>query len=158
MNKFGILALSLLFSVSAWSQSMDMWETNVASSTDKSQDVIVSWTIGQVLGNAEGDVASLITTITSTVLLGVEPNVEKQTLEVSLYPNPAHEQLNLNLGKHSSDIRIMMYNVNGAVVFTNAYKGSSITISTAQMPDGVYFVKALSEDNEIAVKQIIIKH
>lgn len=157
MRNVFLFFLVMLFSFSAWSQSIDMWETNVANGTDNADGITISWTIGQLLGDVSNDEVALVSTSTF-VLLSVKQNPQKQLMEVSLYPNPANEQVNIKLTESLQGVKVLVFNAAGAIVHNQEYSGKSILINTAKMPDGFYFVKAFDGEKQIAAQKVIIQH
>lgn len=157
MKNFFLFFSVMLFSFSAWSQSIDMWETNVANSTDKADGIVVAWTIGQLLGDVSNEEVALVTT-SSSLLLSVKQLPQKELMEVSLYPNPANEQVNIQLNENLQNVKVLLFNTAGAIVHNQEYSGKSILINTAEMPDGFYFIKAFDGEKQIAAQKVIIQH
>lgn len=158
MKNAFLFFLVMLFSFSAWSQSIDMWETNVANGEGNTESgVAVSWTIGQLLGDVSNEEVSLVST-SGSILLSVKQNPQKQLMEVSLYPNPANEQVNIRWNENLQNVKVLVFNAAGAIVHNQKYSGESISINTAEMPDGFYFVKAFDGEKQIAAQKVIIQH
>ena len=74
----------------------------------------------------------------STIITDVYEVVEKQ--EVTAYPNPANDVLNIELGEAQSDV--MIYNSLGQMVKRIEMASGNVTINIEDLNDGVYFVKA----------------
>ncbi|MDL2262696.1 T9SS type A sorting domain-containing protein [Bacteroidales bacterium OttesenSCG-928-I21] len=71
---------------------------------------------------------------------------------ISVYPNPAKDLLNINLESLNGKLSVSIYNMQGQVCYEQAVQGSSIqTISLAGLSKGIYFVRI---DNEI-IKLIV---
>uniref|UniRef100_UPI002612E198 T9SS type A sorting domain-containing protein n=1 Tax=uncultured Winogradskyella sp. TaxID=395353 RepID=UPI002612E198 len=76
--------------------------------------------------------------------------------DVSMFPNPATNEVNLKSNK-LSDVSIRIYNTLGKLMFygknLDLYNGLRINVSAFQ--SGVYFVKLNSEKGEITKKLIL---
>ena len=91
-------------------------------------------------------------------------NVYDETLSVddfeindlTLYPNPANNEVNLKWNK-SEDVSIRIYNTLGKLMFygkkVNLFNGYKVNVSSFN--SGVYFVKLNSTDGEITKKLIL---
>ena len=87
--------------------------------------------------------------VTGTDFTGIHEN--QQTLAVSLYPNPAHEQLNLRYTlENSTAVTINLYDMNGRLVSSES-KGTQTagaqqsTLSLSGIPAGMYRVELVTE-------------
>jgi hypothetical protein len=72
---------------------------------------------------------------------------------ISIYPNPATNELNIE-ATTTSKIEIM--NLAGLVIINIAAKEKNTTIDISTLAQGIYFVK-LSSENGVAVKKFIIE-
>jgi hypothetical protein len=93
----------------------------------------------------------------SSLLTNVKETSNKSAGTVKAYPNPANNFLNLQ-----TDIKgaytLTIYNLNGQAVTTQ--KGNTngnISITTADIANGNYFVEVLGSNNK-AVSKIIVQH
>ncbi|MDX5348461.1 MAG: T9SS type A sorting domain-containing protein [Hymenobacteraceae bacterium] len=74
---------------------------------------------------------------------------------VTVYPNPAKDQLTINLGEEATKaVQVVIYNTLGQQVITTSVTGSETTVQVATLPAGVYTIH-IASDNKIAVKQFI---
>lgn len=80
----------------------------------------------------------------------VEDNKEAQQ-EVQVYPNPSNEQVTIQTGV--SDIPITIVDVLGREVYKRQVTEPSVTLSTQQFPDGVYYVRVGEK-----VASIVVRH
>ena len=84
------------------------------------------------------------------------------TSTVSIYPNPAQNQVSISIVNPSTEIAINIYNAIGQKVFSKVYAGNenhadqSISIPTAgNFPAGIYTVSAETNGNEINEKLVV---
>ena len=68
---------------------------------------------------------------------------------MTLYPNPAVDQLNVTLSKNDE---MVVYNIMGQVVLTQEGHAGANTIDISSLNAGVYFVKAGSDTQKFIVK------
>lgn len=80
--------------------------------------------------------------------VGVEENVNNN-VHMSIYPNPAVDQLNVTLSK-SADI--VVYNIMGQVIRTQEGRIGGNTIDLNGLNAGVYFISAGSDTQKFIVK------
>ncbi len=71
--------------------------------------------------------------------------------EVSLYPNPANNQVNLKFSSESSEYgQVEVYNINGAKIFSQAANinagVNTVTINTADLTTGNYIVSLVTNE------------
>ncbi len=77
----------------------------------------------------------------------------------SMYPNPATDQVNLNLRKTGNQVHVMVYDIMGRRVLTKDYEGFSgfqQSINVANLTSGIYFVK-ITTDGKQATKKLIVQ-
>ena len=81
---------------------------------------------------------------------------------ISIYPNPAKDQVSVNIINPSAEVIINVYNAIGQRVFnktsnnTGSATGQSISISTAEnFPAGIYTVSVTTNGNEINEKLVV---
>ena len=77
---------------------------------------------------------------------------ENTTNTISLYPNPAHEVLNIS--STNSITRIEVYDMQGRNVASN-YNASNVNVES--LVKGVYIVKVMQENGSVVAKQFIKK-
>jgi len=95
-----------------------------------------------------------------SVTVGLTTNIEAEKIknEISVYPNPAKETLNLNLIPiQNANPVVFIMDVFGKTVKTiNNITESTLKINTSNYPKGVYFIKIMS-DNGTVIKKVIIE-
>lgn len=71
---------------------------------------------------------------------------KKSNLEISIYPNPAKEQI--KLGSDQKIINISFYNMQGVKIMEKSDYQNHSSINISSLPAGVYIVNILSENGE----------
>ena len=78
-----------------------------------------------------------------------------------VYPNPANDYVNISCNSkyNNSSAKIIIYNALGSVVrkIQITDKQRNVAVSVNGFKSGIYFCK-LMDENDIAVKKIIVKH
>lgn len=94
-------------------------------------------------GNYAVEISTTECTVTSScesiTLLGIEGN--ELNLNVNIYPNPANDIINIDLGHLSSDVQIRMVSSEGKEVYQNNVTENLVTINFVSYPQGVYIVE-----------------
>lgn len=76
---------------------------------------------------------------------------------VTLYPNPANDELNV-VYNASADIRtIAVYNVIGKVMNVFKVSGSSANLNISNIPSGIYFVRLTNSHGDVVVTRKFTK-
>lgn len=87
-----------------------------------------------------------------TLVAGVN-NIDAPANEITLYPNPAKNEVMLSGNLHNALVRIM--GADGRVLYTDEhYSGNSINTST--LPNGFYLVQITTEKGETTFKKLLI--
>ncbi len=76
---------------------------------------------------------------------------------LSVYPNPAKDQINLDLssmGASNASVKIM--NANGMVVYEGSVSGTTEAINTSSFNKGIYVVQ-VSNETQVSNKKIVIE-
>ena len=80
---------------------------------------------------------------------------------ISLYPNPASSYVNINPGElsYGTNVSIQMIDMTGRIVYSEIIKTTydEISINTSTLPEGLYFV-SLVFDNDRITKKLMIMH
>lgn len=80
------------------------------------------------------------------------PSIVKD--DISIYPNPAQDVINIKLGKNATKFKVTMYSTVGQLVLTSENK-SSIDISN--LTKGVYLLKIEQLNSPTIIKKVIKK-
>ena len=81
--------------------------------------------------------------------------------ELSLYPNPAGEKLNIELySQKNASIRIQVLNQLGQIVIDNKETinagNNKTTLNTSDLNNGYYTLKLIAEDGSLVQEKFII--
>ncbi len=74
--------------------------------------------------------------------------------EVLIYPNPADEKLIIETGAEIESI--IIFNLFGQEALNTTPSGNKITINTSSLPEGIYFIKLITDKDEM-LRKIVIK-
>jgi hypothetical protein len=87
--------------------------------------------------------------------IGVNEGVLKN--KVKIYPNPAHENLNIDLSGINGDAEVVMHNILGQVVYSDKiiYGITSGSINTSSLAEGVYTLTLSTTEGKLVYKIII---
>lgn len=81
--------------------------------------------------------------------------VQKQTMDISIYPNPAREQITVNLSSFMNEnIHVEIFNTLGAVIFQQNTQSNQIDIDINSLPAGIYMIRCGNEDKMISKRFI----
>ena len=118
----------------------------------------VSYSIGQVAYTATGTNGSVTQGVQQvyeiTTVLGMEfTNI---TLEVSIYPNPTTDYLNLKVENENDEIlSYQLFDMNGRLVDTQKLTGNATTIDMEAFQTSTYLLKVTNEQTTIKTFRII---
>lgn len=83
-------------------------------------------------------------------------DTEKSLNAVSVFPNPASDNLTIQVVKYSGPVKVMLCNTTGQEVYANTMHSGSITFSTTALSPGIYFLTLSTEDGISLKKQIVV--
>jgi hypothetical protein len=133
--------------------------SNVGNNKKISFDfTISSYTLSLTAANASGtNSAQQIITVSPCGGVGLS---EKSSLENSffVFPNPAHDQINLTLPNSNETYKIKMVNVIGAKVFEEKVSKNSkenYSINVSNKSKGIYFITVESATEKVTKKIIV---
>jgi hypothetical protein len=88
------------------------------------------------------------------IMLDISQNIEDYGLNnLNVFPNPASHSLYLSAAQNI--VRSELYNMTGQQVFVSDEHGKSLTVDVAGLPNGIYLLKVIF-DNETAVQKVVI--
>ena len=90
----------------------------------------------------------------STCAIAVGIDNVNSTTSFEVYPNPAHETVNVSTTMDVQKVEIMNYL--GQVIFSQNTTNNNFTLNVANYADGVYFIR-LSGNDGIATQKLIKK-
>jgi|GEM_PF-5922930 len=93
---------------------------------------------------------------------GRDSNEELMPLDFKVFPNPASDHLNLDLGQFNDQpIAIQVFHVNGQLIhnqrFSN-FSASNLQLNTNAWADGTYFIRVIVNDKFPYMKKVLIQH
>ncbi|PZF72220.1 T9SS type A sorting domain-containing protein [Taibaiella soli] len=96
-------------------------------------------------GGGTKNITFVFRTATSTAV----PNIGKSSDDVKLYPNPAHNSVNVEFDPNAGVKLISVYNLIGKPVSTFRVNGSSAQLDISDIPAGVYFIRLMDAQNHV---------
>ncbi|NLA25320.1 MAG: T9SS type A sorting domain-containing protein, partial [Bacteroidales bacterium] len=69
--------------------------------------------------------------------------------EISIYPNPASEYLNIELNQYLSD-EVQIYDISGKLLISKAINSNHTQINIADLEQGMYILNVLKSDRKIS--------
>ncbi|NLA25294.1 MAG: T9SS type A sorting domain-containing protein, partial [Bacteroidales bacterium] len=69
--------------------------------------------------------------------------------EISIYPNPASEYLNIELNQYLTD-EVQIYDISGKLLISKAINSNHTQINIADLEQGMYILNVLKSDRKIA--------
>ncbi|MBS1586695.1 MAG: T9SS type A sorting domain-containing protein [Bacteroidetes bacterium] len=81
-------------------------------------------------------------------------NQVNATNEITIYPNPAKDQLTITAGSDVNEV--MVLNAMGQILIAQKnYKGNKAIVNVSRLAAGVYFVKVSDKDGNVATKRFV---
>jgi hypothetical protein len=131
----------------AWSNASVFGNTTTVSPT-----VTTTYTIAGQDQGGYGCNYSATYTQSVTTCTGIDEVINNNLF--SIYPNPANDILNVELGDVNENSTIQIINALGEVVLSEVVLSNSTTLKTNNLTSGVYFIKVESK-NGSAIKKFI---
>lgn len=103
-----------------------------------------------VAGNPQGGILMYRNT---SLNVGVQNDIKK--LDVSVFPNPASENIFVQSNTIDKFSHILIFDLNGKKVFENKEVTSFLKIDTKDIPNGMYLIKILGF-NAVKIEKIVI--
>ncbi len=85
------------------------------------------------------------------------PSVSKAIDEISLYPNPTNNDINVVYNANADVKTIAVYNIIGKVMAVYKVSGNSANLSLENVPAGIYFVRLVNSQGEVVVTRKFTK-
>ena len=86
--------------------------------------------------------------------LGLQNNVKKENVAISVYPNPTSNYITVSTG-NDSDYSVKITDVLGKVVYNESYSGK---IDVSSYKNGVYLVAIYDKGQMIQTRRVVVKH
>jgi D-alanyl-D-alanine carboxypeptidase len=98
---------------------------------------------------------SLINTLLTKIAAGIENPVEQAS--VRCFPNPAHTAVTIDLGAMNGGKQVSLYDVTGRLAYTAGTETTQLTISTTDLPEGVYAVR-VEAGGRVTTGRLVVAH
>jgi hypothetical protein len=117
-----------------------------------SPTVITSYTVTGTDANGCNNSAVITQSVDACTVI----NETKSNLSlIEIYPNPANELLNINLGSLDTlTVKIQLVNSIGQIVLSRNAERNQIQLNLSQLENGIYFVKIYTNNESINHKLI----
>ena len=104
------------------------------------------------------DINSCSDTATATVILTVCAGINTVSTDpVNVYPNPAQELINIELGDLIGTKIIELYDVTGRIILTEQVNNNAVQLNISEVNNGIYFIKVINEEKTISIKRVVIE-
>ena len=118
----------------------------------------IEWTLGETVVTSFRKADTLLTQGFHQPLLTVTAikTSDSPDILIQVYPNPAHDQLQIQLGcVEIKDYRYVLYDINGKVLRQQILLSDITSINMDNYLPGIYLLKVLKKDMEIQVFEIM---
>ncbi len=76
---------------------------------------------------------------------------------MAIYPNPATDELFINMKNETKSMIVEIYNTDGKKVFDKKVVSSFTKVDVSELQSGIYFVNILKDDGTKVNKKVFIK-
>lgn len=86
-------------------------------------------------------------------------NFDDLNADFSVFPNPTAGPLTLvsrNLGKYAAGVHYQLVDNAGKVILFNNVKDDNVTLDLSKMPSGAYYLKVMSDQEQLAKFQVVV--
>ena len=95
-------------------------------------------------------------TKTYTVTINYVEGIDEQVLNrFTLYPNPANDQVTIILDKKAKATEVVLYNMAGQVVLTQALSDNQTQLNIRSLRSGIYFAAVRNGASVLGVQKIV---
>jgi hypothetical protein len=89
---------------------------------------------------------------------GFDENV--LTLDMTVYPNPSHGLVNMNITGASSDLELVLFDINGRALHSESlqsrFQSINQQIDLSRLPKGLYFIRISNSDQSLVSKILLV--
>ncbi|MBK8786831.1 MAG: fibronectin type III domain-containing protein [Chitinophagaceae bacterium] len=85
------------------------------------------------------------------------PSVDNSKLTVKVFPNPVADKLTVYLTGDNTRKNLVMYNVNGKVMYSQTVTDMFTTLDVRKIPGGVYYLKLTDTDGNLLHSEKFVK-
>lgn len=104
------------------------------------------------IGNARGGVSFYSDVITDSTLLLNNQNLVAESFDFTLYPNPAQNELFIQLSVFNKNTEIFIYNTLGEKIWTKTLNQPNEKIDISHWAKGIYFVQVKNKEKVLSKK------
>jgi hypothetical protein len=120
----------------------------------------VSYSIGQVVyttvAGSTGSVAQGVQQPYEISIVTSIENTKEIDLQLSTYPNPTADLLNLKIGKFKAEgLLYQLFDINGKLLLSGQITDPETRISMVHLQDAIYFLKVIDNATEVKTFKII---
>lgn len=80
-------------------------------------------------------------------------NLEKN--DISIYPNPVQDYLEIDLGESYKEVEVRIFNLNGQLLINNKYDSRIKLSLDIPFPSGIYFAEIITEKKFLGMYKIV---
>jgi hypothetical protein len=77
--------------------------------------------------------------------------------QIQIYPNPAQDQLNIDLNQETQNVEVNIYSVSGELVISSLESSNKIQLNISKLENGVYFLELIANQKKSIQKISILK-
>ncbi len=85
----------------------------------------------------------------------VNTEIEIYAKNVSIYPNPCTEFINIEIDPADLPAQLMLYDVSGKILIQQVLNHSNTSVNTASLSQGMYFYKLISKSGSVCSGKLI---
>ena len=88
--------------------------------------------------------------------LGIEDKAFQQSF--SLYPNPTNRDVTIKLKDTKAAVKVRLVNASGQILWTKAYRNTSLLNFKIDAPAGLYVIKMEDEKGQKAFLKLVVSN
>ena len=89
-------------------------------------------------------------------VVGINETAAPLSSEVLVYPNPADEQIHVQVGKRKDEAELTLVDVTGQVRVESKLLTNSTSIDVSSLSSGIYFVR-LKQDSRVSNHKVVVQ-
>lgn len=80
-----------------------------------------------------------------------------QAIPILIYPNPFTDETTIAFGEFQSNGWVIIYDAVGKEIYSEKFSGDKLVLQKADMPAGIYFVQAISDNRTVSYHRLSIQ-
>ena len=145
-----LLTFCLILATLGFGQSLTPTVIGTTGDFFVGSSATLSWTLGEIMTETYNGTSNQLTQgfhQPTRSDVGIE---ESDDLQISIYPNPARDQVIIELADNTEELNITLYSISGEIVYYGVYSGNSpFPIDLSGFADGMYLLQITNSDQEI---------